>query len=111
MQTRPERHDSFSDPAYDDFDTMSPMSKISHNSIDIDCDNNAQHKLNEIAIKSSVGLFKLADEAQMGGLNSLMMAAEMVSAKGSSSKTPNRNEYRVKVENDIEQGKHHVAAL
>lgn len=111
MQTRPDRHDSFSDPSYDDCETMSPMSKISHGSIDIDYENNAQHKLNENPIKSSVGLFKLADEAQMGGLNSLMMAAEVVSAKSPSSKNPNRHEYRVKVENAIEQGKHHFAAV
>lgn len=111
MQTRPDRHDSFSDPSYDDYDTMSPMSKLSHGSNDMDCiDNNAQHKQsNDNAIKPSVSLFKLADEAQMGGLNSLMMAVEMVNAKSpnSSTKAPNHHEQLVKVENDIEQGKRH----
>lgn len=108
MQTRPDRQDSFSDPSYDDYDTMSPMSKILHGPIDMDCGNNAQHKTNENANKSSVGLFKLADETQMGGLNSLMMAVEMVNAKSPSSKTSaSRNELRVKVEDNIEQGKHH----
>lgn len=105
MQTRPDRHDSLSDPSYDDYDTMSPMSKVSHGSTDMDCDNNAQHKLNENAIKSSVGIFKLADEAQMGGLNSLMMAVEMVNAKIQCNKNPNHIEQRLKVENKIEQGK------
>lgn len=107
-QTRPDRQDSFSDPSYDDYDTMSPLSKMSHGSIDMDCDNNAQHKVNDSAIKSSVGLFKLADETQMGGLNSLMMAAEVVNAKSPSSKTPNHlNEHRVNVESDTVQGRHH----
>lgn len=108
LQTRPDRHDSFSDPSYDDYDTMSPMSKVSHGSNDMDCDSNAQHKSNDNAIQSSVGLFKLADETQMGGLNSLMMAVEMVNAKSQTCKTQDYREQLVKVDNDILQGKRHI---
>lgn len=42
---------------------------------------------NTTQTNSNMGMFKLADEAQMGGLSSLMRAVEVISGKTSSEKT------------------------
>lgn len=59
-----ERSDSLSDPACDSDDGKSIQCK-----------------------KPEVGLFKLADEAQMGGLNSLMRAVEVVNGNARKNST------------------------
>lgn len=86
-----------------------PMAKRSHSSSSssMEFDQNTQstksHQRQDDATKTDVSLFKLADETQMGGLNSLMMAVAMVN---NNSKSLNSNDdHRMKFQDPIEQSK------
>lgn len=79
--TGSERSDSFSDPY--DFD-IEPL----------------PNKKSTPEQKSSMGMFKLADETQMGGLNSLMRAVEVINGKALPEKTDD-----LKHEKDNDQSK------
>lgn len=100
--TRPiysERHDSLSDLALEyEYTTLSAVSKKLNGVSEIGEPVPDDQKNNIQTNKSNVGIFKLADETQMGGLNSLMMAVEVVTSIDDI-KNENKNE------NDQDQGK------
>lgn len=77
--TRPHSNDEYS-PESDSHDdgVFNHKSPSSDNHVEIEMV--SKPKIRKIS-KSNVGVFKLADEAQMGGLNSLMAAVETVSAR------------------------------